>query len=107
MVTAYFAPNSAARRESRDVHVGQEIEAVDVEHGEAGGGDRLLHCADERGIAHHRMVGEAGRRIEPQPDPLIAGVHRRLDVGEGRGIGDRARGEDEGMRHCRLRAILV
>src|SRR6202042_813244 len=89
------------RRERRDVDVRQEVEAVDVEHGEAGGGDRLLHGADQRGIADDGMIGKAGRRIEPQPNPLVAGVRCSLDIGEGRRVGDRARSEDEGIdRHC-------
>ena len=81
-------------REARHVGVGLQIEAVEVEHRQAAREPRA-HLGDQRGVADHRMERQAGRAMHAQPDAVIAGRDRRLDVVERRRILQRGRRDDD------------
>jgi hypothetical protein len=70
-----------------------QIEAVEVEYRKAR--EPGTHLADQRGVAEHRVERQAGRAVHAQPDAVIAGRDRRLDVLERRRILQRRRRDDD------------
>jgi hypothetical protein len=76
-----------------NIGVWLQIEAVEVEYRKAR--EPGTHLTDQRGVADHRMKRQAGRSMHAQPDAVIAGRDRRLDVLDRRCILQRRRCDDD------------